>query len=95
MRAVFTAGFAEDKDIGEREVVAGLLHSLGQDARVLIAAGESQEGKDLMRRQTEDAVALDIFGAPTFIVDGEMFWGNDRLARIGLGSGYVGKKRTR
>jgi len=79
VRAVFTAGFAEDQDIGEREVVASLLHSLGQDEKTLIAAGESPESKELLRRQTEQAVALDIFGAPTFIVEGEMFWGNDRL----------------
>ncbi len=78
-RAVFTAGFAEDQDIGEREVVAGLLRSLGQDEQALIASGESPQGKDLLRRQTEVAVEQDIFGAPTFIVNGEIFWGNDRL----------------
>jgi len=78
-RAVFSAGFAADQDIGEREVVAGLLRGMGLDAEALIAAAESAEGKDLLRRQTEDAFKLDIFGAPTFIADGEMFWGNDRL----------------
>lgn len=78
-RAVFTAGFAEDRDIGEREVVAGLLRDLGLDAEALIAQAESPEGKDLLRRQTDEAFELDIFGAPTFIVGGEMFWGNDRL----------------
>lgn len=79
VRAVFAAGFAEDQDIGEREVVAALLHRLGLDAEALIAAAESPEGKELLRRQTEEAFKLDIFGAPTFMVGGEMFWGNDRL----------------
>ena len=79
VRAVFTAGFAGDQDIGEREVIADLLRSLGLDAETLIATGESLEGKDLLRLQSEEAFRLDIFGAPTFIVDGEMFWGNDRL----------------
>lgn len=78
-RAVFSAGFAEDRDIGEREVVAGLLGKLGLDADALIAAAESPEGKDLLRRQTEEAFKLDIFGAPSFIAGGELFWGNDRL----------------
>lgn len=78
-RAVFAAGFAMDRDIGERDVIAGSLSGLGLDAEPLIAAGESPEGKDLLRRQTEEAVNLDIFGAPTFIVGGEMFWGNDRM----------------
>jgi 2-hydroxychromene-2-carboxylate isomerase len=79
VRSVFAAGFAMDQDVGDREVVAGLLRDLGLDAGALIAAGESPEGKDLLRRQTEKAFNLDIFGAPTFIVGGEIFWGNDRL----------------
>lgn len=78
-RAVFAAGFAKDQDIGEREVVVGLLESMGLDAEALIASAESPDGKDLLRRQTDKAFELDIFGAPTFIVDGELFWGNDRL----------------
>ncbi|OHC62757.1 MAG: 2-hydroxychromene-2-carboxylate isomerase [Rhodocyclales bacterium GWA2_65_20] len=78
-RATFTAGFAGDRDIGEREVIVGLLENMGLDANSLIAAAESPEGKDLLRRQNEDAFKLDIFGAPSFIVDGELFWGNDRL----------------
>lgn len=78
-REVFSAGFARDQDIGEREVVAGLLGDLGLDAEALIAAAESPEGKDSLRRQTDEAFRLDIFGAPSFIVDGELFWGNDRL----------------
>jgi 2-hydroxychromene-2-carboxylate isomerase len=79
VRAVFSAGFAMDQDIGEREVVSGLLTSLGLDAESLISAAESPEGKDLLRRQTDEAFNLDIFGAPTFMVNREMFWGNDRL----------------
>jgi 2-hydroxychromene-2-carboxylate isomerase len=45
---------------------------------VLAAAG-TQEAKEALRVQTAKARALGIFGAPTFIVDGEMFWGDDRL----------------
>ncbi len=78
-RAVFSAGFARDQDIGEREAVTGLLRDLGLDAEALIGAAESPEGKDSLRRQTDEAFRLDIFGAPSFVVDGELFWGNDRL----------------
>jgi 2-hydroxychromene-2-carboxylate isomerase len=78
-RAVFKAGFAEDQDIGDREVIVHILQTLNLDAESLIAAGESPNGKELLRLQTEEAFNLDIFGAPTFLVDGEMFWGNDRL----------------
>lgn len=78
-RAVFTAGFAKDQDIGEREVIAALLSSLGLDVEPLIVEGEGPRGKELLRRQTEEAFNLDIFGAPTFMVGKEMFWGNDRM----------------
>ncbi len=79
VRAVFTAAFAEDQDIGEWGVVERILRNMGHDEMALITAGKSAESKELLRKQTDQAVALDIFGAPTFIVDGEMFWGNDRL----------------
>jgi 2-hydroxychromene-2-carboxylate isomerase len=92
-RSVFAAGFAMDQDIGEREVVAGLLRSLGLDPDPLIAAGEGPEGKNLLRHQNEEAFNLDIFGAPTFIVDGEMFWGNDRLEQA-LGWAEGGSARA-
>ena len=88
-RAVFSAGFAQDLDIGERGVVAGLLQDLGLDAEALIAAAESPEGKDLLRRQSDEAFKLDIFGAPSFIVDGELFWGNDRLEQALAWAGGV------
>jgi 2-hydroxychromene-2-carboxylate isomerase len=78
-RAVFSAGFVEDRDIGERDVVVDLLGKLGLDADALIATAESPEGKELLRHQNDEAFKLDIFGAPSFIVDGELFWGNDRL----------------
>jgi len=41
--------------------------------------GLTAENKDRLRRQTEQAVALGIFGAPMFVSRGELFWGNDRL----------------
>ena len=78
-RAVFSASFGTDRDIGERGVIAEILAGLGLDAPAAIAAGETQQAKDSLRQQTEEAGALDIFGAPSFIVAGELFWGNDRL----------------
>jgi 2-hydroxychromene-2-carboxylate isomerase len=44
-----------------------------------VAAAQSEENKFALRRQTERAQALGIFGGPTFFVGNEMFWGNDRL----------------
>ncbi len=79
VRAVFHAEFAEDRDIGEEEAIAAVLAALGRDARRLLAAAGCPPNKQRLRRQTEAAVALGIFGAPTFVSGQELFWGNDRL----------------
>ncbi|MNT34326.1 2-hydroxychromene-2-carboxylate isomerase [compost metagenome] len=49
------------------------------DADALIARGKSEAAKEALRRQVDRARNLGLFGAPTFFVEGEMFWGNDRL----------------
>lgn len=78
-RAVFTAEFAHDRDIGDGAVLAGLLETLGRDPGAVLARAESGENKAGLRAQTERAQALGLFGAPSFVVEGELYWGNDRL----------------
>jgi 2-hydroxychromene-2-carboxylate isomerase len=79
VRAVFRANFAEDREIADAEVVASCLDGAGQPARDRIEAALAPESKELLRAQSERAVALGIIGAPTFAVGAELFWGNDRL----------------
>jgi len=50
-----------------------------RDPAAALSAARGQDAKARIRRNTERAVALAIFGAPTFVVDEELFWGNDRL----------------
>lgn len=78
-KAVFHANFAEDQDIAAPEVLTGILQSIGQNAPSVFERAQTQENKDRLRRQTEEAARLGIFGAPSFIANGELFWGNDRL----------------
>ena len=62
--------------------VAGVLAALEVDAAPVLAAAQSDAIKSELRRQTEAAQRLGIFGAPSFVTaDGELFWGNDRLER--------------
>jgi 2-hydroxychromene-2-carboxylate isomerase len=77
--AVFRAEFQKDADISSREVVSALLSGLGQDAVRTLSLAEAQEVKGALRAETEAAQALGIFGAPSFLVQGELFWGDDRL----------------
>ena len=78
-RAVFTANFAEDRDIGNRSVLADIVESLGKPASTILDAASTSEVKARLRRQTDDAQSRGIFGAPSFTVGTELFWGNDRL----------------
>lgn len=78
-REVMRANFAEDREIGEPEVVAAILTDLGLPAETLLAAAGTDDTKIALRRQTERASQCGMFGAPNFLVGEELFWGNDRL----------------
>ncbi|HET9035972.1 MAG TPA: 2-hydroxychromene-2-carboxylate isomerase [Myxococcaceae bacterium] len=78
-RAMARANFAEDREISTLETVREVLESLSLSAAAILARVQSPEEKPKLRAQVERGRALGIFGAPTFFVDGEMYWGNDRL----------------
>ncbi len=79
-RAAMSANFADDLDIADPAVIHRLLAGLGLPADAVLAAANSADSKLALRRQTERATELGLFGAPSFIApDGELFWGNDRL----------------
>jgi 2-hydroxychromene-2-carboxylate isomerase len=79
VRRIYRANFAHDRDIANKDVLADLLKGLGADPGGWLARANDQETKIRLRDQTERAERLGIFGAPSFVVDGELFWGNDRL----------------
>ena len=78
-RMTMMLNFAEDQDINAPEQVAGILTELGLPAGRIIDEAQGEANKLLLRQQTETARARGIFGAPTFFVRDEMYWGNDRL----------------
>ena len=79
VRAVFRANFAEDRDIGDTTEISSILDSLGQPGADLLEQAQAPKNKLRLREQTRQARELAIFGAPSFVVVGELFWGNDRL----------------
>jgi 2-hydroxychromene-2-carboxylate isomerase len=78
-REIMQQNFVHDRDIGSIEVVSEALAKLGLPAQQIIAEAQSDANKMRLREQTEVAASKGIFGAPTFFVGDEMFWGNDRL----------------
>jgi 2-hydroxychromene-2-carboxylate isomerase len=79
VRAVYRANFADDLEIGDSAVVADCLAQIGLDANEILGSAKSVESKSLLRSQNDAAAQLNIFGAPSFVANGELFWGNDRL----------------
>jgi len=80
--AMMKAYWAEGLDISQPEVVVAVANSLGLDGAALLAAAQAPEAKDKLRALTDEAVSRGVFGAPTFFVGTQMFWGNDRLPLI-------------
>jgi len=78
-RRVMTRNFVEDEDIKEAQSLLPILHDLGLPATEIVERAQSEPIKSLLRAQTDEAHRRGIFGAPTFFVGQEMFWGNDRL----------------
>src|ERR1700759_3898707 len=79
VRAVYTANFAEQKDITDDTVLAAALRAAGADPDAAVAAANTADNKAALKSQTDEAIARGIFGAPSFTVGDELFWGNDRL----------------
>ncbi len=80
--AAFTALFAEDQDIADRAVVARLLEAVGAEAEAGLAAIGEPRIKERLRSVTEEAIGRGVFGSPFVFVDGEPFWGGDRLDQV-------------
>ena len=78
-RAVYPAFWVHGKNLGDPEVFAEVLRGAGLDAKELIEGAANPVNKDALRATTEEAVARGAFGAPTFFVGDQMFFGNDRL----------------
>lgn len=78
----FHAHFAEGMDIAMPVNVAGLVKRHGRDSEAALAALKDDSVKDCFRGRTQEAIDKGVFGSPFFIVEGEPFWGFDRLPML-------------
>ncbi len=78
-REVYVANFAGQKDISDGDVLARILVALEVEPQPVLEKAGSDEVKAALKAQTDEAIAKGIFGAPSFTVGDELFWGNDRL----------------
>jgi 2-hydroxychromene-2-carboxylate isomerase len=81
-KALYRAYFAEGRNIGEPAVVLDVAAQNGIERAVLEAALADEKVKTKLKTVTENAIRAGVFGSPFFIVDGEAFWGNDRVSEV-------------
>jgi 2-hydroxychromene-2-carboxylate isomerase len=77
--AVYRAIWVDGLDMNDPAVVGAILKDAGFDPRALLALTADLQVKEALKAATQEAVARGVFGAPTFFVDGQMYWGQDRL----------------
>ena len=77
--AIMRALWAEDKNIADDDTLAQIADLLGHDGRMLLKSAQTAGVQDQLEKNTDEAIAANVFGAPWYVVDGEGFWGQDRL----------------
>jgi 2-hydroxychromene-2-carboxylate isomerase len=81
-KALFVAYFQQGLDIGPAPAVIEIAKSVGIDGAALSAALEDPAVKERVKKEVDAAIAAGVFGSPFFIVDGEPFWGLDRVPML-------------
>ena len=77
--AMLRACWAEERNISDAETLNVICREQGMDAGSLAAAAQSEAVKAEYDSNTQEAIARNVFGAPSYVIDGEIFWGQDRL----------------
>jgi len=77
--AVLRALWAEERNTGDPETLRAIMAARGLPADSLFAAAESEAIKANLQAGTDGALAAQVFGAPSYVLNGEIFWGQDRL----------------
>ena len=77
--AVGRAVWEEERDIADAATLAALAAGCGLDAPALAARAAHPDMSARYKALTDEAIARGVFGAPSYVVDGEIFWGQDRL----------------
>jgi len=81
-QALFHAYFAEDRDISSPEITGNVAAKLGVDKGELTQALNDPAVKERLRIEVDAAIERGVFGSPYIVIDGEPFWGSDRLDQV-------------
>lgn len=79
VEATFSAYFTREEDISQDDVLAAVCREVGIDARAFLEGITRPDIKDQLKANTDEAIRRGAFGSPTFFLDDDMYFGNDRL----------------
>ncbi|BBU30328.1 2-hydroxychromene-2-carboxylate isomerase [Burkholderia sp. THE68] len=79
-KAIFKAEWQDEKDISDAATLMEIVSAAGFDADALFSAAGDSSIEEEYRRYTEQAIAAGAFGSPSYVYNGELFWGQDRLS---------------
>jgi len=90
--ALLEAHWRDDADLADAATLARLARGVGLEPQPLLDAALSEAVQRIYRANTEEAIRRSVFGSPTYFVDGDMFYGQDRLEMVerALGRPYAG-----
>ncbi|MES2635547.1 MAG: 2-hydroxychromene-2-carboxylate isomerase [Pseudomonadota bacterium] len=81
-QALYHAYWAQGQDLSTPQAVASVHLPDGMDAKWLETEVQGEFAATLLRREVDASLRAGVFGSPTFIIDGEMFWGYDRMPDV-------------
>ncbi|MDU6135955.1 2-hydroxychromene-2-carboxylate isomerase [Bradyrhizobium sp.] len=79
LQRAFPAIWEQQLNLGDAEVITRLADAAGLPGRDLVAKSGSDAVAAVYEQNRQDAIAADVFGSPAYVLDGEIFWGQDRL----------------
>lgn len=79
VNGILTAVWAEERDIADPATLEAIAAERGLDGSALLARAEDDAVKDAYAANTADALEAGVFGAPTYVFQGQLYWGQDRL----------------
>ena len=77
--SVGEALWGQDRQIADESVLAELLDTAGFDGRALVEESKSPAVTEVRNANSQEAIGLDVVGAPSYVYEGESFWGQDRI----------------
>lgn len=80
--AVLRAVWVEDRNIADHATLVAIADETGLDGKALLASTDDEAVKAEYEANTEEAIRIGVFGAPAYVYEGELFWGQDRLLML-------------